>query len=60
MILHVISKSGVIRDEHFGFRPRYSTSMQLACLVDRITGNFGEKMFNGAVFVVVAKAFDTV
>jgi len=34
--------------------------MQLACLVDRITGNFGEKMFNGAVFVVVAKAFDTV
>jgi len=34
--------------------------MQLACLVERITRNFGEKGPTGAVFLDVAKAFDTV
>jgi retron-type reverse transcriptase len=34
--------------------------LQLACLVERITRNFGEKRLTGAVFLDVAKAFDTV
>ena len=33
--------------------------MQLAHLVKRITRNFGEKRLTGAVFLDVAKAFDT-
>ena len=49
-----------MRDEQFGFCPRHSTSLQLACLVERITRNFGEKRLTGAVFLNVAKAFDTV
>jgi len=49
-----------MRDEQFGFRPRHSTSLQLARLVERIIRNFGEKMLKGAVFLDVAKAFDTV
>jgi hypothetical protein len=49
-----------MRDEEFGFRPRQSTSSQLACLVERITRNFGEKRLTGAVFLDVAKALDTV
>jgi hypothetical protein len=32
----------------------------LARLVERITRNFGEKRLTGAVFLDVAKAFDTV
>jgi len=36
-----------MRDEHFGFRPRHSTSLQLARLVERITRNFGEKRLTG-------------
>jgi len=48
-----------MRDEQFGFRPRHSTSFQLACLVERIARNFGEKMLTGAVFLQVAKTFDT-
>jgi hypothetical protein len=32
----------------------------LAGLVERITRNFGEKRLTGAVFLDVAKAFDTV
>jgi hypothetical protein len=49
-----------MRDVKFGFRPRYSTSLQLAHLDERITRNFGEKRLTGAVFLDVAKAFDTV
>jgi len=49
-----------MRDEQFGSRPRHSTSLQLARLVERITGNFGEKRLTGAIFLDVAKTFDTV
>jgi len=49
-----------MQDEQFGFRPRPSTSLQLARLVERITRNVGEKRIKGVVFLNVAKAFDTV
>ena len=59
-ILHEVSVRGLMRYEQFGFRPRHSTSLQLARLVERITRNFGEKWLTGAVFLDVAKAFDSV
>jgi len=59
-ILHEVNVHGLLRDEQFGFRPRHRTSLQLARLVERITRNFGEKRLTGAVFLDVAKAFDTV
>jgi hypothetical protein len=34
--------------------------LQLARLVERITRNFGEKKLTDAVFLDVAKAFDTI
>ena len=49
-----------MRDEQFGFSSRRSTSLQLLRLVEWITRNFGEKRLTGAVFLDVAKAFDTV
>jgi hypothetical protein len=49
-----------MRDEQFGFRPRHSTPLQLACLTERITRNFGEKRLTGAVFLNMAKAFNTI
>jgi len=59
-ILWVVNERGLLRDGQFGFRPKHSTSLQLARLVERITRNFGEKRLTGAVFLDVAKAFDTV
>jgi hypothetical protein len=59
-MLHEVSERGLMRDERFGFRPRHSTSLQLARLVERITRSFGENRLPGAVFLDVAKAFDTV
>ena len=38
-----------MRDEQFGFRPRQSTSLQLAHLIERITRNFGEKRLTGSI-----------
>jgi len=51
---------GLLRNEQFGFRSRHSTSLQLVRLVEKITRNFGEKRQTGAVYLDVAKAFDTV
>ena len=59
-ILQVVKERGLSRDEQFEFRPKHSTSLQLARLVERITSNFGEKRLTGAVFLDVAKASDTV
>jgi len=58
--LNVVSERGMMREERFGFRPRHSTYLYLARLVERITWNVGEKRLTGAVFLNVAKAFDTV
>ena len=54
-ILHEVSERGLMRDEQFGFRPRHSTSLQLARLVERRTRNFGKKRLTGAVFLDVEK-----
>jgi hypothetical protein len=51
---------GLLRDEQFGFRPKHSTTLQLARLVERVNRNFDERRLTGAVFLDVAKAFDTV
>jgi hypothetical protein len=60
LILVEVSGRGLLRDEQFGFRPKHSISLQHARLVERVTRNFGEKRLTGAVFLDVAKAFDTI
>jgi len=59
-ILHVVSMRGLMRDEHFRFRPRHSTSRQLARHVERIIRNFDEKCLTVALFFDAAKDFNTV
>ena len=59
-ILYVVNERGLMRDEHFGFRPVNSTSLHLARLVEKIARNFGDNTLTGAGFLDVAKAFDTI
>jgi hypothetical protein len=59
-VLREENEHGLLRDEHFGFRSRQSTTLQLARLVERLNRNFDERRLTGAVFLDVAKAFDTV
>jgi hypothetical protein len=58
-ILHEVSQHELMGDEQFGFRLRHTASLQLLRLIERITRNFGEKRLTGAVFLDVAKVFDT-
>ena len=55
-----MSRRGLLRDEQFGFRHKSSMGLQLARLVEKVSRNFGKKRLTGAVFLDVAKAFDTV
>ena len=55
-----VSERGLMRSEQFGFRPRHSTSLHLARIVERITRNFGDKRLTGTFSLDVAIAFDTV
>jgi len=57
---HLVSERGLMRDEQFGLGPRHDTSLQLARLVERIIRNFDKRRLAGAVFLNVAKAFDSV
>ena len=59
-ILHEIGEHGLLRDEQYGFRPRHSTSLQLARLFEQITRNFCVRRLTGAVFLDMANFFDTV
>jgi hypothetical protein len=59
-ILREINKRGLPRNEQFGFRPRHSTTLQLARLVEGVNRNFDERRLTGAFFLDVAKVFDTV
>jgi hypothetical protein len=49
-ILSEVSGHGLLRDEQFGFVPKHSTSLQLACFVERVFRNIGEKRLTGFVF----------
>jgi hypothetical protein len=60
MILYAVRGRRLLCDEQFGFRPKHSTALQLACLVVRASRNFDEKRLTGAVFLDVAKAFNIV
>jgi hypothetical protein len=50
----------LLHDEQFGFRPKHGNALQLARLVERVSRNSDEKGLTDAVFLDVAKAFDTV
>ena len=47
-------------DEQFGLRPKHSTTLQLARLVEILVRNFDQKRLTGAIFLNVTKAFDSV
>jgi hypothetical protein len=54
-ILHEVRERGLLR----WFRPKHSTALQLIRLVERVSRNLDKRRLTGAVFLHVAKAFDT-
>jgi hypothetical protein len=47
-VLREVNERGLLRDEQFVFRPRHSTTLQLARLVERVNRNF-DRWLTGAV-----------
>jgi hypothetical protein len=59
-VLREIEERGLLCDEKFGFRPMNSTTLQLACLLERVNRNFDNRRLAGTVFLDLDKDFDTV
>jgi hypothetical protein len=54
-VLREVSERGLIRDQQLGFRPRLSTTLQLARLFERVNRNFDERRLTSEVFLDVVK-----
>jgi hypothetical protein len=50
----------ILTPRQFGFRPKISTEIALAHFTDTILANMDKGLVTGAVFLDLAKAFDTV
>jgi hypothetical protein len=56
----VTNEKQILPDEQFGFRPQHSTSDQILHVTEFIAKSNGQRHSTGAIFLDVAKAFDTV
>jgi hypothetical protein len=54
-----IDERGMLNASQFGFRARPSKTLQCMRLTDHVTLNFNNKLSTAAVFLDIAKAFDT-
>ena len=60
LLAEIVNDIGILPEEQFGFLPHHSTSDQLLRVVEFATKSIEWKEFTGAVFLDVAKAFDSV
>jgi hypothetical protein len=62
-ILKIVQKHieewGLLNASQFGFRARYSTTLQCMRQTDHVTLNFNKNMSTAAVFLDIRQAFDT-
>jgi hypothetical protein len=58
-LVKATDENSTIPDEQFGCRPKHSTVDQLINVTEFIVNGFGQKQSTGAIFLDVAKAFDT-
>lgn len=55
-----LESNKLLNDSQSGFRPRRSTPLASALLLDKIRANMDKGLLTGAVFIDLSKAFDTV
>jgi hypothetical protein len=54
-VLREVNERGLLHDKQFGFRPRLTTTLQPARIVERVHRNFDERKLTGAVFCMWLK-----
>ncbi|KAH0816006.1 hypothetical protein GEV33_006785 [Tenebrio molitor] len=58
-LVKMANDNAVIPDEQFGFRTKHSTADQLIHVTEFISHGMNQRKSTGAIFLYVAKAFDT-
>jgi len=59
-LIDYLNHMNILTDKQFGFREKYSTSMALLNIIDKISDEIDKKKLSLGVFIDLSKAFDTI
>ena len=54
-----LTDNDIISEHQFGFRPKFSTEYAIVDIYDKLTKNLDNSLTSCAIFLDLAKAFDT-
>ena len=58
--MNFLTEEKVISEQQFGFRPKFSTEYAILDIYEKLINNLDKKLTSCAIFLDLAKAFDTV
>ena len=59
-VMNFLTEEKVISEQQFGFRPKFSTEYAILDIYEKLTHNLDNSLSSCAIFLDLAKAFDTV
>ena len=59
-VMNFLTEEKVISEQQFGFRPKFSTEYAILDIYEKLTHNLDNSLVSCAIFLDLAKAFDTV
>ena len=59
-MMRFLTEKSIISEEQFGFRPKFTTEYAILDIYEKILNNLDNRQTTCAIFLDLAKAFDTV